>query len=182
MPPLSVWPCDTPFGNTQEGPDRLRSAPITVPLFRGFGIPNRSVRCRLNPASLLLLSVCFFFCHAKPIIKLCEASVGVCVVYYFEVLWTLEHGARHGISRVRGGEGPQELSTGCATLPLACRTPLEGIEKHLTPRHSGLRRRRRCRTKSKDGNSQQTVRLHAHSLPVASTDGEKEHRHVCMTV
>ncbi len=22
IPPLSVWPCGTPFGNTQEGPDR----------------------------------------------------------------------------------------------------------------------------------------------------------------
>ena len=42
IPPLSVWPCGTPFGNTQEGPDRLRSAPITDPLSRGFGIPNRS--------------------------------------------------------------------------------------------------------------------------------------------
>jgi hypothetical protein len=30
------------FSNTQEGPDRCRSAPITDPLFRGFGIPNRS--------------------------------------------------------------------------------------------------------------------------------------------
>ncbi len=30
------------FGNTQEGPDRLRSAPITDPLSRGFGIPNQS--------------------------------------------------------------------------------------------------------------------------------------------
>jgi hypothetical protein len=28
-PPLSVWPCGTPFGNTQEGPDGLRSAPVT---------------------------------------------------------------------------------------------------------------------------------------------------------
>jgi len=42
IPSLSVWPCGTPFGNTQEGPDRLRSAPITDPLSRGFGIPNRS--------------------------------------------------------------------------------------------------------------------------------------------
>ena len=42
IPSLSVWPCCTPFGNTQEGPDRLRSAPITDPLSRGFGIPNRS--------------------------------------------------------------------------------------------------------------------------------------------
>ena len=42
IPPLSVWPCGTPFGNTQEGPDRLRSAPITDPLSQGFGIPNRS--------------------------------------------------------------------------------------------------------------------------------------------
>jgi hypothetical protein len=42
IPPLSVWPCGTPFGNTQEGPDRLRSATITDPLSRGFGIPNRS--------------------------------------------------------------------------------------------------------------------------------------------
>jgi len=30
------------FGNTQECPDRLRSAPITDALSRGFGIPNRS--------------------------------------------------------------------------------------------------------------------------------------------
>ena len=42
IPPLSVWPCGTPFGNTQEIPDRLRSAPITDPVSRGFGIPNRS--------------------------------------------------------------------------------------------------------------------------------------------
>jgi hypothetical protein len=42
IPPLSVWPCGTPFGNTQGGPDRLRSATITDPLSRGFGIPNRS--------------------------------------------------------------------------------------------------------------------------------------------
>ena len=88
IPPHSVWPCGTPFGNTQaharlpareqeenrtpgwgpseeeetclwwrswgrsrpgggaghseEGPNRLRSAPITDPLSRGFGIPNRS--------------------------------------------------------------------------------------------------------------------------------------------
>jgi len=42
IPPLSVWPCGTRFSNTQEGPDRCRSAPITDPLFRGFGIPNRS--------------------------------------------------------------------------------------------------------------------------------------------
>ena len=42
IPPLSVWPCGMPFGNTHEGPDRLRSAPITDPLSRGFGIPNRS--------------------------------------------------------------------------------------------------------------------------------------------
>jgi hypothetical protein len=38
IPPLSVWPCGTPFGNTQKGPDRHRSAPITDPLSRGFGI------------------------------------------------------------------------------------------------------------------------------------------------
>jgi hypothetical protein len=38
MPPLSVWPRGTPFGNTQEGPDRLRPAPITDPLSRGVGI------------------------------------------------------------------------------------------------------------------------------------------------
>ena len=97
MPPLSVWPCDTPFGNTQEGPDRLRSAPITVPLFRGFGIPNRSVRCRLNPASLLLLSVCFFFCHAKPIIKLAVSCVRpqlkfvLFITLRFFGLWSMEH-------------------------------------------------------------------------------------------
>ncbi len=42
IPPLSVRPCDTRFINTQEGPNRCRSAPITDPLFRGFGIPNRS--------------------------------------------------------------------------------------------------------------------------------------------
>ena len=30
------------FSNTQEGPNRCRSAPIADPLFRGFGIPNRS--------------------------------------------------------------------------------------------------------------------------------------------
>ena len=46
IPPLSVWPSCPPFlssfGNTQEGPSRLRSAPITDPLSRGFGIPNRS--------------------------------------------------------------------------------------------------------------------------------------------
>jgi hypothetical protein len=41
IPPLSVWPGGTPFGNTQEGPDRLRSAPITDPLSRGFRIPTR---------------------------------------------------------------------------------------------------------------------------------------------
>jgi hypothetical protein len=41
IPPLSVWPCGTPFGNKQEGPDRLRSAPITDPLSRDFGVPNR---------------------------------------------------------------------------------------------------------------------------------------------
>ena len=41
IPPLSVWPCGTCFSNTQEGTDR-RSAPITDPLFRWFGIPNRS--------------------------------------------------------------------------------------------------------------------------------------------
>jgi len=39
-PPLSVWPCGTRFSNTQEGPDRPRSAPITDPLSRGFGIPT----------------------------------------------------------------------------------------------------------------------------------------------
>ena len=39
---------NSPFGlvarlsSTHEGPDRLRSAPITDPLSRGFGIPNRS--------------------------------------------------------------------------------------------------------------------------------------------
>ena len=42
IPPLSGWPCGMPFGNTQEGSDRLRSAPITDPLSRGFWIPNRS--------------------------------------------------------------------------------------------------------------------------------------------
>jgi hypothetical protein len=42
IPPLSVWPCGTHYSNAQEGPDRLRSAPITDPLSRGFGIPNRS--------------------------------------------------------------------------------------------------------------------------------------------
>ena len=42
IPPLSVRPCGTRFSNTQEGPNRCRSAPITDPLFRGFGIPNRS--------------------------------------------------------------------------------------------------------------------------------------------
>ena len=42
IPPLSVRPCGTRFSNTQEGPNRCRSAPITAPLFRGFGIPNRS--------------------------------------------------------------------------------------------------------------------------------------------
>ena len=41
IPPLSVRPCGTRFSNTQEGPNRCRSAPITDPLFRGFGIPNR---------------------------------------------------------------------------------------------------------------------------------------------
>jgi hypothetical protein len=41
IPPLTVWPRGTPCGNTQEGPDRLRSAPITDPLSRGFGISNR---------------------------------------------------------------------------------------------------------------------------------------------
>jgi hypothetical protein len=30
IPPLSVWPCGTPFGNTQEGADRLGSAQITA--------------------------------------------------------------------------------------------------------------------------------------------------------
>ena len=30
------------FSNTQERQNRCRSAPITDPLFRGFGIPNRS--------------------------------------------------------------------------------------------------------------------------------------------
>jgi hypothetical protein len=30
----SVWPCGTPCGNTIQGPDRLRSAPITDPLSR----------------------------------------------------------------------------------------------------------------------------------------------------
>ena len=30
------------FSNTQEGPNRCRSAPITDSLFRGFGILNRS--------------------------------------------------------------------------------------------------------------------------------------------
>jgi hypothetical protein len=34
------WLCGMPCGNTREGKDRLRSAPITDPLFRGFGIPN----------------------------------------------------------------------------------------------------------------------------------------------
>ncbi len=40
IPSLSVWPrpCGTSFGNTQEGPDRLRFAPISAPLSRGFGI------------------------------------------------------------------------------------------------------------------------------------------------
>jgi hypothetical protein len=42
IPPLSVRPCGTRFSNTHEGPNRCRSAPITDPLFRGFGIPNRS--------------------------------------------------------------------------------------------------------------------------------------------
>ena len=42
IPPLSVWPCGTRFSNTQEGQERCRSAPITDPLFRGLGIPNRS--------------------------------------------------------------------------------------------------------------------------------------------
>ena len=42
IPPLSVRPCGTRFSNTQEGPNRCRSAPITDPLFRGFGISNRS--------------------------------------------------------------------------------------------------------------------------------------------
>ncbi len=52
IPPLSVWPCGTPFGNTQEGPDRLRSAPITDPLSvsGGFGIPNRSPDPLVQPA------------------------------------------------------------------------------------------------------------------------------------
>ena len=36
IPPLSILPCGKPFGNTQEGSDRLRSAPITDPLSRGF--------------------------------------------------------------------------------------------------------------------------------------------------
>ena len=36
IPPLSVWPCGTSCGNTQEGTDRLRSAPITDPLSLGF--------------------------------------------------------------------------------------------------------------------------------------------------
>ena len=39
---LSVWTCGTPCSNTQEGPDCLRSAPITDPLSRGCGIPTRS--------------------------------------------------------------------------------------------------------------------------------------------
>ena len=42
IPPLSIWPCGTPYGNTQKGPDSLRSAPITDPLSRSFGISNRS--------------------------------------------------------------------------------------------------------------------------------------------
>ena len=42
IPPFSVWTCGTPFGNTQEGPDRLRSAQIMDPLSRGFGILTRS--------------------------------------------------------------------------------------------------------------------------------------------
>ena len=42
IPPLSVRPCGTRFSNTQKEPNRCRSAPITDPLFRGFGIPNRS--------------------------------------------------------------------------------------------------------------------------------------------
>jgi hypothetical protein len=40
--PPSVRSCGTRFSNTQEGPNRCRSAPISDPLFRGFGIPNRS--------------------------------------------------------------------------------------------------------------------------------------------
>ena len=40
IPPLSVRPCGTRCSNTQEGQDRCRSAPITDPLFRGFGIPE----------------------------------------------------------------------------------------------------------------------------------------------
>jgi len=46
IPPLFVWPCGTPFGNTQEGPDRLRSAPITDPLSRGFRESEGSERAR----------------------------------------------------------------------------------------------------------------------------------------
>jgi hypothetical protein len=52
---ISVWPCGTPFGNTQEGPDRLRSAPITDPLSRSTtGIePHPAHECVLLLQDLL---------------------------------------------------------------------------------------------------------------------------------
>ena len=50
IPPLSVRPCGTRFSNTQEGPNRCRSAPITDPLFRGFalgkGMPSANAEAR----------------------------------------------------------------------------------------------------------------------------------------
>ena len=52
IPPLSVRPCGTRFSNTREGPNRCRSAPISDPLFRGFGIPNRSTASLVQRAGL----------------------------------------------------------------------------------------------------------------------------------